>query len=295
MKTKAGFSIIFLFLLLLLMTGVAAAAVPVACPTDNEWTGAVDADWSNSDNWDCDAVPDETTNVVIPATAANFPVADQTIHVENLMIDAGASFNLAGQLLIVDSKLTNNGTLIDQRDISLDGLPNGRCFFCTGGYVGIMLSRKNSPSDPGDVRVEIIGNQGTCDNENSTIGRCFDIQPTQTSNVSIDAIFYFLPAELNGLTCTQLQMYHWDGSGWSSAGNHVSNDCETSTDPEYNIRTDGITDFSPFAGSVGTPLAISLTGVDGISSMTPLLFAGFALLLGLLTVGIYINRRTSRL
>lgn len=291
MNKKVGISVLFCCLMGLLMVGTAAAAAPDACPTDNEWTGAVDSDWSNSSNWDCDAVPDESTNVVVPAGMPNMPAADQTVHVENLTVDAGATFHLDGQLLIVDSDLNNNGTLIDKKAISQDALPNGTCFFCTGNYAGLMLSRADSPSNPAAVQVEIKGNQGTCDNQNSTIGRCFDISPTQTSDVSIDAIFYFLPSELNSLTCSQLQMYHWDGSAWEAAGTHISNDCETTTDLEYNIRTDDITDFSPFAGSVGVPLSVSIVDIAGNSQLVPIMLIIGASILIFLTIGLAFSRR----
>ena len=37
------------------------------------WNGSIDTAWENAGNWNCDHIPDEFTDVYIPATALNFP------------------------------------------------------------------------------------------------------------------------------------------------------------------------------------------------------------------------------
>lgn len=284
---KKHFTILILGIaLLILMVSTAGATPPSIC----NWTGAVSTVWSNTGNWDCAMVPDSTIDVVIPASACpNFPVADQAIHVNNFTVDDGASFDLSAESFVVDGVLTNNGTLIDKFAVSVS--PTYSCFFCTGGYKGLELSRDTGAglSNPASIEVHIAGNQATCVVGDTTIGRCFEIIPTQTTNVSIDAKFYFSASELNGLTCGSLSAFHYNGASWNPAGSLVTNDCVT--DP-YSNTTSNITSFSPFVLDTGTPLAISLENFDGQGVNMQVIYGGGVLILLLiLTGGLLLKRR----
>lgn len=270
-----NFFTISMFIAFLLIIGGAAPllALDEECPNDNLWNGSISTAWDAADNWDCGVVP-INSNVTIPASAApNFPILPNPglVFVENMTVEAGASIDINGASVIMNGTLINNGTMIDRQPIPPESKALVTCFFCFGNYQGLYLSRDDTVGEnPGIVEVQVSGNQGTCDSGNSTIGRCFEITPTNKENISLDAIFYFLPQELNGLTCDQLNAFHWDGEGWAAAGSHNSVDCESSTSPEYAIVTDNITDFSYFVGATGIPLAVSVVdfspdnGVGGV-------------------------------
>lgn len=57
------------------------------------WIGAVDNDWNNPNNWDCNAVPTSTTDVIIPAGVPNYPIlnAGVTYPAADFTVDAGAT------------------------------------------------------------------------------------------------------------------------------------------------------------------------------------------------------------
>ncbi len=293
------FFVLFLtiFLLLMLIGSVSAGQEAQEAPPcfTNTWTGSVDQDWGTDGNWSCGSVPTIVSSVIIPVTASpNFPVvnAPDDISVNNLTVDSGASLDLNGRNIFVASSLVNNGTLIDRREIATANLTFDTCFFCTGGYAGLILSRNEIGgfNNPGVVEVQIKGNQTSCATGSTTISRCFDIQPTETNNISINAIFIFDPTELNGLVCDQLQIYRYNGSSWVPAGTHILNDCKsTLLSPDYSIVTAGITDFSPFAGSTGTPTAVNLINFEQSSSATFVIVLGAVLLLlviSLLAIGV---------
>jgi len=91
----------------------------------SRWMGR-NTDWYRGLNWDWGVLPG-TTNVIIPAGAANYPT-----------IAPGPSFTLnAGLIMIIEpgaratlSSLTNNGTLVLQADA------NGYATLITGSYSG---------------------------------------------------------------------------------------------------------------------------------------------------------------
>ncbi len=286
---------ILIGLMLIITVNAQPAAGLAGCPTDNTWTGDVSTAWDVAGNWSCDVVP-ANTNVTIPASAApDFPVIPNPglLFVNDLTIEAGASLDVNGASVIINGTMENNGTLIDRRTIPPQGAAPESCLFCYGNYHGLHLSRDEAAGgDPGVVEVKISGSQGTCDTGNSTIGRCFEIIPTNKENISLDAIFYFQPEELNGLTCAELHAYHWDGSGWVAAGLHNTVDCETSASPDYAILTDNITDFSYFVGATGIPLAVSLVDFSPENGVTSVIIAaGVAIGLLLMAALMIVRRR----
>ncbi len=64
------------------------------------WTGSVDNLWSNPSNWSCGGVPAPGTDVVIPTSAARYPVLLNSEAVHDLTIQQGASLMLNGTIRI---------------------------------------------------------------------------------------------------------------------------------------------------------------------------------------------------
>ena len=81
-----------------------------------QWTGAVSSSWSDSDNWSSENIPDENTNVNIPANVPNFPVVDLNTTIKSIQLEQNAS------LLVDDGfTLTINGQLDDIITLSANG------------------------------------------------------------------------------------------------------------------------------------------------------------------------------
>lgn len=89
-----------------------AAAITVQSP--GTWRGATSTAWGTGTNWGaCLAIPNSTTNVVIPSGPTNMPLITDAREANNVTIQPGASLTLnttTSQLTIYGS-LTNNGTL----------------------------------------------------------------------------------------------------------------------------------------------------------------------------------------
>jgi endonuclease/exonuclease/phosphatase family metal-dependent hydrolase len=70
-----------------------------------EWNGSVNTAWENPANWNCSMVPDENSDVVIPAGVPNFPVINlnteiHSIHLNygsNISVKPGIQFKINGQ------------------------------------------------------------------------------------------------------------------------------------------------------------------------------------------------------
>ncbi|MCL2373744.1 MAG: hypothetical protein FWC65_00690 [Treponema sp.] len=80
------------------------------------WGGVANTVWDNDANWvDGAAPPDDLTQtIVIPAGTPNSPVVSQKVYTGVLTVASGATIDLAGQLLEVDTVggLTNGGTIM---------------------------------------------------------------------------------------------------------------------------------------------------------------------------------------
>ncbi|MBK7031015.1 MAG: hypothetical protein IPH45_18225 [Bacteroidales bacterium] len=60
-------------------------------PSSTTWTGLVNSDWLNIDNWN-PCIPQSNTNVIIPSDAFNFPTITVPVSCAGLTIENGASF-----------------------------------------------------------------------------------------------------------------------------------------------------------------------------------------------------------
>uniref|UniRef100_UPI0035695890 GEVED domain-containing protein n=1 Tax=Lutibacter sp. TaxID=1925666 RepID=UPI0035695890 len=92
--------------------------VNIANCTTNIWTGAISADWNNAANWSCGGVPTITTNVLIPASAINYPEiysSDAAGLANNIELETGTS------LIVYDNYIQIAGNLLLNGFIDLDG------------------------------------------------------------------------------------------------------------------------------------------------------------------------------
>lgn len=82
---------------------------------DFVWTGSVSNDWHNPANWQNSGVPDAANNVIIPATATNFPTLSAAGECNNLLLSSSA---LGTASLMGNTFLTVNGTVEVQRYVA---------------------------------------------------------------------------------------------------------------------------------------------------------------------------------
>ena len=176
------------------------------------------------------------------------------IDFHNLTVNSGATLvdlTVNDWPLNVRGTLTNNGALQKTQDVT--GSSDVE-FFNTGGYGGLTLNAEGS--DLGSTTVTIHGNQECTNPGGQAVTRCFDIEPTNTSGRNATATFYFADSELSGNTCSTLDAYHWNGSGWAIETTAARN-CSTAP---YMVQAGGVSDFSPFVlKSDSGPTAIELT------------------------------------
>jgi|GEM_PF-6106582 len=71
---------------------------------DKHWTGSVSANWTNSENWSPQGIPDSIDNVIIPPSIPNdptMPVLDSSFVIHNLTIESTGYLTLNGHRLEV--------------------------------------------------------------------------------------------------------------------------------------------------------------------------------------------------
>ena len=74
------------------------------------WTGEVSSDWADPDNWSPERAPVETDVVKIMA-AGHSPQLSGSVRLNQLVVDFGATLNLAGYDLTITNGLTVTGTM----------------------------------------------------------------------------------------------------------------------------------------------------------------------------------------
>ncbi len=86
------------------------------------WTGSLDSDWATPDNWNNNAVPNLTTDIIIP-DVSNDPVISSSTgaNCNNLSIKDGAVLTIeAGGTLITNGNIANSGTISISHSIAND-------------------------------------------------------------------------------------------------------------------------------------------------------------------------------
>jgi|GEM_PF-7114928 len=100
----------------------ATDTVTVKVNVPGTWLGA-NTNWLSPLNW-CGSVPTASTDVIIPAGLANYPVfgLNANLSCKDIRIDSGASFVLgSGARLLIKGTLTNNGTVTGTGDFIMNG------------------------------------------------------------------------------------------------------------------------------------------------------------------------------
>ncbi|MFQ5400210.1 MAG: hypothetical protein ACE5E7_11510 [Anaerolineae bacterium] len=93
-----------------------------------------------------------------------------------------------------------------------------------------------------------------------TVSRCFTISPANNTGRDATLRFFFNDANLNGLACADLRVWHYDGNGaWSLAGEGGGTPMCNPNGTSY-VEVTGVTDFSDFALAAADngPTAVSL-------------------------------------
>ncbi len=78
------------------------------------WTGTVDNDWNNPNNWDDGVVPTDLQDAVIPGGVTNIPViiSGDFIFINSLFVEATGSISIeAGGFLALINNLSNEGSV----------------------------------------------------------------------------------------------------------------------------------------------------------------------------------------
>ena len=173
--------------------------------------------------------------------------------VHDLTVDAGAALDLAGYDATVDGILINNGTLRQTKltpagtTTSILRIQNSAG--TTNVYRGVAIT---PTSDMGEVAVEIMGNQTAgCNSEDTLIHRCFDIAPATNATATIR--FWYLNSERNAYDPANMQVWHWNGSGWDVQDN--GGEVRGSAGSYEFVEVDNVSNYSTF-GLRGKPRAV---------------------------------------
>ena len=276
------------------LTNMEPASDWVASSAFNTWIGVENTQWSNAANWSQNAVPTSVDNVGLYAYPLNnIAVFGGAVQLDDFYLGEGQTiFIMNGGSLTVANKLNNYGTLILNRSVTAAG--GEVSFFDTGGYGGVLIDPNGS--DLGSTEVKIRGNH-TCTEFNTAMNRCFEINPTTLPGASGAKItFFFDSAELNGINCSDVNAYHFNGVGWDLLVRDATygTDGRSCAVTPYSVKVEGVTAFSPFAlRGADAPTVVSLLGFEAASNM-PLalpLILGTAFLTLTAFVGILIARR----
>jgi|GEM_PF-4019923 hypothetical protein len=104
-----------------------------------EWTGSVDSDWNNENNWKGTEVPGNEVTVKINGDD-NFPVIQNNLTVSRLILADGASVTVnPGASLVITKDVENNGTII---------------LGSTNNYLASLMLPEN-PAKSGNVNVRL--------------------------------------------------------------------------------------------------------------------------------------------
>jgi hypothetical protein len=175
------------------------------------------------------------------------------VQFEDMEFAAGSSY-LFNQTVTASGALTNRGEII--RTQAVNGSTDVT-FFNTGGYGGVRINANGS--DLGDTMVTIRGDQECTEVAGEGVKRCFNITPTNATGRNATIRFYFdETTELNGLTCANLKVYHFDDNTdtWALAG--TDGGTATCTGTLSYVEVSGVTTFSPFILSSSSPTAVIL-------------------------------------
>jgi len=87
--------------------------VTTTTPSTITWLGTTDSDWNKTSNWQEEITPTQYDDVIIPATATNYPILESTATINNITFEPGAE--IGNQHLLTHQKATINYNLEKDR------------------------------------------------------------------------------------------------------------------------------------------------------------------------------------
>jgi len=147
-----------------------------------------------------------------------------------------------------------NGTFVYNESGAIDGNTNVT-FYAHDNNPSLIFNANGN--DLGATTIEVRANQDCTTVADETVTRCFNISPLNNTGRNATITFTFYESQIPaGQTCAAMNVYHHDGTNWSSPLTLDNLDCASSP---HTIRVTGVTDFSPFViKGDGSPTAVSL-------------------------------------
>ncbi len=99
-------------------------SIIISVSQENVWTGAVDTNWNNPNNWSCNTLPTLATDVHIPSGLQNYPKVNsgQNALARKLTIESGASVFINGNWIRMAGDLVNSGVFnVENGSVSFEG------------------------------------------------------------------------------------------------------------------------------------------------------------------------------
>lgn len=130
------------------------------------WTGAVDDDWANKDNWTTGELPTLVSLVEIPP-AGNLPNITSTVSIEELTIDPGSMVTISSNSLTVSGEIENNSTMmIVDATVNADGNFDGTAGIIDMANANANLILSSTVTDLGDLNAAMgtVTYDGTAQN-----------------------------------------------------------------------------------------------------------------------------------
>jgi hypothetical protein len=255
------------------------------------WLGFTD-DWKDSENWD-NGVQTEFSDAHIPKVpqGGSMPVVTGgSIVAHDLIIDHGATLDLASGSLDLSGTLINNGAIIRSETIGSNAqIP----FLLEGGHPGLLISTGSPAATNGVASADVMGltsvtvSNRSCTGVGGTVNRCYEVSPANPSPSTIT--FYFNQDDLGDHVCEDLSLYNYEGGAWAAVAGPgdaaISHQCELAN---FSVTVSGINDYSPFLLSDAEPVAINL---QDLSAASPTSFSPVIIAAGLLALTLFILRR----
>ncbi len=202
--------------------------------------------------------------------------AGSDVNVVDPSIAAGATLDMGAHKLTVAG---SGNAISSQQDVT------GNTGFTFLGPTGLWINPGDSlPLGFTDVRIRYLPTSMTSctTGGQTTVRRCFKIDPANASGRNATVRFYFDEnTDLNGLTCANLKAYHYDGSGdWSLTGG--AGGTVTCNGANSYVEVTGVTDFSSFAlaDPESSPTAVTFQDFN----VTPHSFFALRLILAILVL-----------
>jgi hypothetical protein len=186
------------------------------------------------------------------------PAAAQTVTIQNgatVSVQNGSVFDLGANTALVEEESSGARVTGGTGVVTATRTLNTPSSVDVAGLGAVITASQNL----GPTTV-VRGHAVQTDNNNESIARYYDIQPSQ-NNSGLDATltFNYRDAELNGLAGSTLTLFRSDdgGSSYGTAG-HDSRDATANT-----VTLSGIGSFSRWTlGSTDSPLPVELTAFD---------------------------------